>query len=225
MKIWKAIPGEVQMSRLLVVAVPGILVLALSACGNPGGNAPGVEAQPLTAKNALPVMTGLLQLEASLPTFLTPGGYVVSAEGVDEAWRIATPNNRWTRIWGHPHVNESDGGTWDFKKGMSFVLPDGTKITANTTPPKENGYTVTESIDIMNGGQRATIEGIDANQPQTTGIKNDRWAADARTPDGLHAVLGGDGDDWFLGGKNEIVEAEVPTQAPKSLPSPNEPEP
>ena len=88
---------------------------------------------------------------------------------------------------------------------MSFVLPDGTKITAKTTPPRSNGYTVTESIDIMNGSERATISGIDKNKPVSEGVQGDRWAVDAKTKDGDYAVLGGDGDDWFLHGKNEIV--------------------
>lgn len=41
-----------------------------------------------------------------------------------------------THLKAGPHVNESDGGKWDFKKEMSFVLPDGTKITANATGPR-----------------------------------------------------------------------------------------
>ena len=60
----------------------------------------------------------------------------------------------------------------------------------------------------MNGDQRATISGIDKNKPETTGIKNDRWAVDAATKDGDVAILGGDGNDWYLSGKSEIVGSE-----------------
>ncbi len=149
--------------------------------------------------------TGIIQTGKNPPEFVTPGGYKIKAEGKGNAWTITTPEGKTTRIHGDPHVQESDGGRWDFKKNMSFVLPDGTKISVKTTPPRGNGFTLTSSIDIMNGNERATISGIDKNKPTTTGIKQDRWAVDARTPDGDYAVLGGDGDDWFLHGKNEIV--------------------
>ena len=106
-----------------------------------------------------------------------------------------------------------DGGKWDFKKDMSFVLPDGTKIGVKTVPWGKNGEaTVTGSIDIMNGNERATIGNIDKNKNLTdTGVKGDRWALDARTPDGDYAVMGGNGDDWFLNGKNEIVGGNMKT--------------
>ncbi|MBN2430798.1 MAG: DUF1521 domain-containing protein [Acidobacteria bacterium] len=165
----------------------------------PSNPIPGPDAQPGDGK------TGLIQSGKEPPKFVTPGGYTVEAEKGSNAWKITTPEGQTSRIWGDPHVNESDGGKWDFKKGMSFVLPDGTKITAKTTPPGKNGYTVTQSIDIMNGNERATISGIDKNQPQSEGVKADRWAVDARVPDGDYAVMGGNGDDWFLHGRGEIV--------------------
>lgn len=161
--------------------------------------------QPNTPQNG---KSGLIQTGKTPPEYVTPGGYKIAAEGKDAAWTVTTPEGKKTRIWGDPHVHESDGGKWDFKKNMSFVLPDGTKISVKTTPPRPNGYTVSESIDIMNGNQRATIGGIDKNKPTSEGVQNDRWALDARTPDGDYAVLGGDGDDWFLQGKNEIVGSE-----------------
>ncbi len=156
--------------------------------------------------------TGLVQTGKNPPEFVTPGGYKIRALGKQNAWEIITPEGKRTKIWGDPHVNESDGGRWDFKKDMSFILPDGTKITVNTTKPKDpNAPTVTASITIMNGNQRATISGIEKNQPTTDGIKNDRWLVDARMPDGDYAVLGGDGDDWFLNGKSEIVGGNART--------------
>jgi len=172
---------------------------------------PGPEMQfpanPPLAEGAQPGdgKTGLIQTAKEPPAFVTPGGFTVEAEGTSAGWKITTPEGKSTRIWGDPHVAESDAGKWDFKKGMSFVLPDGTKITCKTTPPGKNGYTVTEGIDIMNGNEMATIGGIDKNQPKSEGVQTDRWAADARVPDGDYAVLGGDGDDWFLHGKGEIV--------------------
>jgi len=152
--------------------------------------------------------SGLIQTGKTPPEFTTPGGYKIKAEGKSAGWKITTPEGKTTLINGDPHVREGDGGKWDFKKQMSFVLPDGTKITCKTTPPRKNGYTVSQSIDIMNGNERATIGGIDKNKPTTGGVKQDRWAVDASTKDGDYAVLGGNGDDWFLNGKNEIVGSE-----------------
>ncbi len=157
--------------------------------------------------------SGLIQTGKNPPEYTTPGGFKIAAEGKDMAWTITTPEGKKTRIWGDPHVHEGDGGKWDFKKDMSFVLPDGTKIGVKTVPWGKNGEaTVTGSIDIMNGNQRATIGNIDKNKDLSdTGIQNDRWALDARTPDGDYAVMGGNGDDWFLNGKNEIVGGNMKT--------------
>ena len=157
--------------------------------------------------------TGLIQTGKNPPEYTTPGGFKIAAEGKDMAWTITTPEGKKTRIWGDPHVHEGDGGKWDFKKDMSFVLPDGTKIGVKTVPWGKNGEaTVTGSIDIMNGNERATIGNIDKNKNLTdTGVKGDRWALDARTPDGDYAVMGGNGDDWFLNGKNEIVGGNMKT--------------
>ncbi|HAA55123.1 MAG TPA: hypothetical protein DCE42_10210 [Myxococcales bacterium] len=167
-----------------------------------------VTGKPPVQTTPAPAKPNLTQFQQDPPGYETPGGYKIVAEGKDAAWKIIDPEGAETRIWGDPHVHESDGGKWDFKKQMTFGLPDGTKITVKTTPPRKNGYTVSQSIDIMNGDQRATISGIDKNKPETTGIKNDRWAVDAATKDGDVAILGGDGNDWYLSGKSEIVGSE-----------------
>src|SRR5262249_36342838 len=57
----------------------------------------------------------------------TPGGYTIEADG-NTAWKITGPDGKCTTVSGDPHVSESDGGKWDFKRDSSFVLPDGTKI-------------------------------------------------------------------------------------------------
>ena len=144
-------------------------------------------------------------------SFVTPGGFTIKAEGKDMAWTITNPEGKTTRIWGDPHVDEADGRRWDFKKDMSFVLPDGTKISAKTVPWGNGDATVTGSIDIMNGNQRATISGIDKNKPSSSPVQNDRWATDARTPDGQYAVLHPNGKDWFLNGKQEITGGNAHT--------------
>src|SRR4051812_11209965 len=43
----------------------------------------------------------------------TPGGYTIESCGNSE-WKITGPDGKCTRVWGDPHVAESDGGKWDF---------------------------------------------------------------------------------------------------------------
>lgn len=169
-----------------------------------GGSA-GIQ-QPVQEKPS-----GLEQLGPN--TFKTPGGYTIHAEGKQEAWKITAPDGKETRIWGDPHVDVNGKRAFDFKDQSTFVLPDGTKITAHTKARGNdpNAPTFTDRIDIMNGNQRATIDGIMDNKPQSTGVKNDRWEVDAQVKDGSYFVLGNNHDKWFLNGKNEITGGNMRT--------------
>lgn len=128
-------------------------------------------------------------------TITTPGGYTVKAEGKDAAWNVTTPNGKTTRIWGDPHVEEFDAGRWDFKKGMSFVLPDGTKITAALA--LVDGKPYSSRLTLVNGDWQCTVQGIEKNAP-TMSRPRLRSATEKSPPTSHYAVLGGDGDDWFL---------------------------
>ncbi len=133
----------------------------------------------------------------------TPGGYKISYSGTTVnisgmgkvgggsfAMAAATPFGSFamagqmpgyqttgnTKVWGDPHVDQSNGQRWDWKaKTMSFNLPDGTKITMNA----ESANGVVKSIDIYNGNDHVHGEG-----GQYTGSSYDGYMADAMQADG-----------------------------------------
>lgn len=138
--------------------------------------------------------------------FKTHGGYTIEATGKRNEWTITSPDGKnETKIWGDPHVDVNGKRAFDFKKPSSFVLPDGTKISVDVTPPRKNGYTVTKNIHIQSGSQRASINDIDQNKPTSTGVKNDRYQFDAQQKDGEYIVMGNDNSKWFFDGKNQIT--------------------
>ena len=136
----------------------------------------------------------------------TAGGYTVVPGQGPQGWSIFGPGKEMkdgplTNVWGDPHVNESDGTRWDFTKNSNFRLPDGTLIGVQTT--SQQGASVTKSLDIVNGADRASITGIDANQPKTSEISYDgyefRNELVSSEPERDTFVLGGDGKSvqWF----------------------------
>lgn len=108
----------------------------------------------------------------------TKDGWSVKFTGQDMAFEITSPENKTTRIWGDPHVEESDGDKWDFSKQSSFVFGNN-KITVETADAG-NGATFSSRISIYNGEDRFTISGIDKNQP-----KIEAWEFDAQREDAL----------------------------------------
>ena len=116
-------------------------------------------------------------------TVKTAGGYRVVPEG-NTNWSIYAPGQKHgekahTRVWGDPHVTEKDGTRWDFTKDSDFVLPDGTRIFADTDYDKKrgNGQSVTRRLMITNGQDRVEIDGI-ANrkgQQKVSNVKHDAY--------------------------------------------------
>lgn len=101
----------------------------------------------------------------------TAGGYRIDATGQSSEWKIYGPDGeQLTRVWGDPHVDEADGTRWDFTKDSDFVLPDGTRIAADTNydPSKGNGQSVTTGLNIINGADRAEITGVNTRNPETS---------------------------------------------------------
>lgn len=185
------------------------------------GRAPGCGCipQPSVEMSGAPAGKGLSKDPAGWPkgSVRTAGGYTIVPEGKQAAWSIYAPGQKptdkpHTRVWGDPHVQEKDGTKWDFTKNSDFVLPDGTRINAQTT--SETGYSVSKGLTITNGADRVNISGIDKNQPQTGPITHDgyEWRAQhlASNPgrDSFH--LGGSGDDvrWFRE-RNNVMEGEI----------------
>jgi hypothetical protein len=112
----------------------------------------------------------------------TEDGYTVIFEGQQQSWKIIMPDGKETRIWGDPHVEESDGDKWDFKKQSSFVFGNN-KITIETTPAS-NGETVTKAVTIYNGKDRLTMNNIDIDKPNFVAWKVDAGAHDKELDDG-----------------------------------------
>ena len=124
-----------------------------------------------------PAGQGLVQNEDGSVT--TAGGYRISAEGNAE-WKIFGPDGaEYTRVWGDPHVNESDGTTWDFSQDGWFVLPDGTRILADTDFEAGRDQSRTTALQIFNGADHATIDCVSGDHP-TTSIERNGYTERAR---------------------------------------------
>ncbi|WNG35205.1 DUF1521 domain-containing protein [Archangium minus] len=137
----------------------------------------------------------------------TPGGYTIEQLGQFE-WKITGPDNKETRVWGDPHVEESDGGKWDFKKNTEFVLGDGTRIDV-TCKPYGNGATVTGQLDIVNGDSHVRVTDIDKGKGKVGPVTDDGHAqlSTFNIAGADHVTMGKTTADWTFEGR-EIVGSE-----------------
>ena len=128
----------------------------------------------------------------------TQDGYVLTTEGKDEAFTITDPEGKTTRIWGDPHLNESDADKWDFKERSTFIFGKN-KLTVETIAADQN-TSLSSKITIYNGDMRATISGIDKNKPVLDIIKSDRILDDSIREDGDLFIMTKEqfGDDKFV---------------------------
>lgn len=106
----------------------------------------------------------------------TEDGYTIRFSGKMQEWTITTPDNTTTRIWGDPHVEESDGDKWDFSKQSSFVFGNN-KITVETIEAGNGAY-YSKTVSIYNGEDRFTLTGVDTNKLELVD-----WTFDAETHD------------------------------------------
>jgi hypothetical protein len=140
-------------------------------------------------------------------TVRTIDGYAIKAEGREQAWSIIGPDGHSTRIWGDPHVKESDGDRWDFKERSSFVFGDN-KVTVETVPAR-NGRTYSARITIYNGAERITLGGIDKNAPTILAMSSDGVQHDDSLSDGVVFTRSGtkSGESWSatIGGKKKVM--------------------
>ena len=67
-------------------------------------------------------MFDVTKSDAGMVAVRTRDGYMIRAEGKEHAWTITGPDGKTTRIWGDPHVYESDGNKWDFKTRSTFAF-------------------------------------------------------------------------------------------------------
>lgn len=137
----------------------------------------------------------------------TPDGFTVRSEGKDQAWSILGPDGNETRIWGDPHVTESDGDTWQFKDKSSFKFGQN-KVTVETVPAGE-GVTVSSRITIYNGDERVTIDGVNTLSPQIVAAENDGKKHDAALDDGtiFDRAVNTRGESWStkVGGRVDVL--------------------
>lgn len=133
----------------------------------------------------------------------TPGGYKIEATGQHE-WKITGPDGKSTRVWGDPHVEEGDGGKWDFKRNSTFVLGDGTKINVSTKPWGNGGMTVTSGLEIISGNDRVEISDIDQGKGKVGAVTQDGYAHANSFGGNDVFVMGKETDDWSFRGK-EII--------------------
>ncbi|WP_164014979.1 DUF1521 domain-containing protein [Pyxidicoccus trucidator] len=147
-----------------------------------------------------------LKVDSNSGTITTPGGYKIEQLGQFE-WKISGPDGKSTRVWGDPHVDESDGGKFDFKKNTTFALPDGTQIHVTTKPWGNSGMTVTGQLDITCGSDRVTVSDIDKGKGKITeGLKKDGYEklVDFRNKSDDILYMGKESDDWSFNGREVI---------------------
>ncbi len=169
---------------------------------NPGsGSFPscGCTSPPIIDDSSHP--SGNLQTKDGVIT--TPGGYQIEPMSQFE-WKITGPDGKSTRIWGDPHVAESDGGKWDFKRDSTFMLPDGTKINVTTAPWKNGTMTVTSGLEIINGNDRVLVSDIDKGKGNIGPVTADGFAHANSFGNKDVFVMGNETDDWSYTGK-EII--------------------
>ena len=134
----------------------------------------------------------------------TPGGYKIQATGQYE-WNVTGPDGKSSKIWGDPHVAESDGGKWDFKRNSSFVLGDGTRINVSTKP--YNNMTVTSGLEIISGNDRVQVSDVDQGKGKVGEVTHDGFAHANSFGNNDVFVMGQNAADWSFQGK-EIVGSE-----------------
>lgn len=131
----------------------------------------------------------------------TPGGYKIEATKQYE-WKVTGPDGKTTRVWGDPHVDEGDGGKWDFKRDSTFVLGDGTRINCST---KDWGnMTVTKGLEIISGNDRVCVSDIDKGKGKVGDITKDGFANVNSFGNKDVFVMGKESDDWSFKGKEVI---------------------
>lgn len=164
-----------------------------------GKGGPATPTPPAPTDSSHP--SGSLKTDSS-GVITTPGGYKIEATSQFE-WKITGPDGKNTRVWGDPHVDEGDGGKWDFKRDSTFVLGDGTRINC-TTAPYGNGMTVSAKLDIISGNDRVQVTDIDKGKGKTGPVTQDGYANVNSFGNKDVFVMGKETDDWSFTGK-EII--------------------
>lgn len=181
----------------------------------PGG---GVLESPTTTSQCSSGSSGSLQKNPPgwpAGSVKTSGGYTVAPRGGTN-WDIFGPDQKvtdapMTHVWGDPHVHEGDGTTWDFTKSSNFRLPDGTVVGCQTT--SETGQSVSKRLDIVNGDQHVSIDGLDSTTPTTSEVtatgEQVRRQLDARADDFVLDTNGAPNEVRWLRERNGTIDGLV----------------
>lgn len=182
-------PGQSQFAHKEYNSLADVFDLVVNGCPTPPA--------PVDASHP----SGSLKTDAN-GVITTPGGYKIEQLKQFD-WKITGPDGKETKIWGDPHVAESDGGKWDFKRDSTFVLGDGTRINV-TTKPWGNNMTVTGGLEVISGNDRVQVTDIDKGKGKVGQVTQDGFAH-ANSFGGKDVfVMGKETDDWSFQGK-EIV--------------------
>ncbi|MET4822595.1 hypothetical protein ABH972_000184 [Bradyrhizobium ottawaense] len=120
--------------------------------------------------------------------------YTITADEKDGTWTVR--NNQTghvSRIHGDPHVDANGDGKddFDFKKGMTFQLDDGTKITVDTVDYGK-GKTISSKLTITNGDNAMVVEGLGDDKDGKNNLKvtqsNAGRTLDQLTSDGAQTI-------------------------------------
>lgn len=143
--------------------------------------------------------------DAGMITVRTLDGFTIRAEGRDQSWSITGPDGRATRIWGDPHVSESDGDKWDFLNRSTFMFGKN-KATVEVVPAG-NGETLSARLTIYSDYERVTIDGIDKNQPTVVASSSDGLQHDAALADGeiYKRAMTANGEVWISAATGRAV--------------------
>jgi len=143
--------------------------------------------------------------DAGMIAVRTLDGFTVRAEGRDQAWSITGPDGKTTRIWGDPHVTESDGDKWDFMNRATFMFGKN-KATVEVVPAG-NGQALSARLTIYSDYERVTIDGIDKNQPSIVSASTDGLQHDAALADGevYKRVVTANGEAWVSKATGKVV--------------------
>jgi hypothetical protein len=143
--------------------------------------------------------------DAGMVAVRTLDGFTVRAEGRDQAWSITGPDGQTTRIWGDPHVTESDGDKWDFLNRSTFMF--GKNKATIEVVPAGNGQTLSARLTVYSDRERVTIDGIERNQPNVIAASSDGLQHDATLADGqiYKRVSTNSGEAWVSVATGKVV--------------------
>ncbi|XSC42314.1 DUF1521 domain-containing protein [Bradyrhizobium sp. RDT10] len=140
--------------------------------------------------------------------------YTITADEKDGTWTVRnSETGHVTKIHGDPHFDADGDGKddFDFKKGMTLKLDDGTKITVDTAD-YGNGKSISSKLTITNGSNAMVVEGLGDDKDGANNLKvtqsNAGLTLDELTADGSQTIHE-QGQGWVDGAGREVDQASI----------------